>query len=114
MPSVVDNNTSSIIHLTSYFYRLKPFLLPLLVPVFVFGLLHIIADADALKGEILQRLLQRRFVEKGLLHVACQTVLRFHKRLKSRFSRQCRQHVAGIARVGAQGECYLEIFHIVC
>ena len=114
MPSIVYNNTSSIFHLPSYFYRFKPFLFPLLVPVFVFCLANIIVNTNTIEGEILYRLFECLFVEKCLLHIARQTILRLHERLKPQFSRQCCQHIAGIGRVGAQGECYFEIFHIVC
>ena len=113
MPPVVNHDSRTIL-VARDTYRLKSFFLPLRVPVLVLGLAHLIADADLLKGEILNGLLQGCFVEERLLHIAQQTGCRFLETLKPYFSRQRCQYVAGIGRVGGQTECYLVIFHIGC
>jgi hypothetical protein len=63
--------------------RLETLLLPLLVPVAIFGLAYIIYYTDALDGEIGNTTAQCIFVEKTLLNVSLKSVFSFLKGLET-------------------------------
>ena len=97
--------------------RLKAFLFPLRVPILVFSFFNRKTDGDIFERKPFKNSRQRVVVEQCLLHIAFQTILRFLECLETRFTSQCRQDVARIAKHlfwRFNIEIYFVILHLLC
>ena len=79
---------------------LKSLLLPLLVPVAVFGLCQRVGDDDTGKGKVGNGTVQCLLVEQLLLHVADDACLRLLEGLETSLRRDGCQYVGCIGRIG--------------
>ena len=95
----------------SYLYRLKSFLLPRSIPVFIIYLRYFIIHMNAINRETVQQSVQFLLIEKVNLNISFQPVCLIVKRLKASLPGKCRNDVPCRFRVGCYSEYCLVIFH---
>ena len=112
MTAVMDDDTLFTIHFSTFhFDGFEAFLLPLLVPVAVFGFAYIIINTDRLEGETFEHTIQKGAVEERLLDIGLEASGGFFETFATGLAKEGGKDVLGILQTGRQGECYFVVFH---